>query len=144
MRYDVIEVVAALAPHPTESDRYLVARRAAGEERGGRWEFPGGKIGPGEQHEEALARELREELAVEAEIGPLYLLTSHQYNDMRIRLWTYLARIHGNPTAGPGHTAIRWMSPDEMISVEFSAADLPVVRAIRAGMGEIRHAQIFD
>lgn len=144
MRRVVIEVVAALVPHPTQSNRYLVACRSAGETRGGKWEFPGGKIRAEESHEQALARELREELAVASDIGPLYLLTFHQYEDIGIRLWTYLTTIHGNPTAGPGHSTLAWMLPDEMVSADFSAADLPVIRALRAGMGEIGRAEIFD
>ena len=140
----MVEVVAALIAHPEQKERYLVARRATGEARANRWEFPGGKIQEGESHTAALARELKEELDVGAQIGPLYLLTAHEYDDVHIRLWTYLATIQGEPQTGPGHSALDWMTADEMLDVEFSAADLPVVRAVRAQSSVFRQFQIFD
>jgi len=135
MRQRVIDVVAALVAHAQENGRYLAAQRAPGQNRGNQWEFPGGKIDENEQRAEALARELREELNVGARIGPLFLVTAHRYPDVSVRLWTYRVEIDGIPRPGPYHSRVAWMSTAEMLRADFSAADLPVIRALGAEIG---------
>ncbi len=135
VRRGVIDVVAALIAHVQERGRYLVTLRAPGQTRENQWEFPGGKIEANEQWPEALARELREELNVTARIGPLFLVTAHRYQDVSIRLWTYRVEIAGIPEPGPSHSRVAWMLAAEMLSADFSAADLPVIRALEAGIG---------
>ncbi|MFI9152054.1 (deoxy)nucleoside triphosphate pyrophosphohydrolase [Streptomyces sp. NPDC053367] len=127
MREQTVVVGAALI----EGGRLLAARRSAPPELAGRWELPGGKVEPGEPAEAALARELREELGVEAEVlsrvpgefplRPPYVL----------RVWT--ARLlpgSGEPEPLEDHDALRWLSPRELWDVEWLPQDVPAVRAV--------------
>lgn len=112
-----------------EGNRLLAARRSAPEELAGRWELPGGKVEPGERPEAALARELREELGVDAEVverlpgawplKPPYVL----------HVWT--ARLRpgtGAPEPLQDHDALRWLSAGELWDVDWLDQDVPAVR----------------
>ena len=117
----VIEVVGAIIK---DGGRYLVGQRAAHETQGGLWEFMGGKIEPGETPEEALARECREELALEIEGARIIDSVIHEYPEKIIRLTLLECR----PKAGPvpqalEHQAIRWVTPEEMRTMSFCPAD---------------------
>ncbi|GAA3105359.1 (deoxy)nucleoside triphosphate pyrophosphohydrolase [Streptomyces rectiviolaceus] len=111
-----------------DDGRLLAARRSAPPELAGRWELPGGKVEPGEHPEEALVRELREELGVAAEpvarvpgewpLKPGYVL----------RVWT-AKLLSGAPEPLEDHDELRWLSPDEVWSVEWLDADVPAVAA---------------
>ncbi|MEU5776063.1 (deoxy)nucleoside triphosphate pyrophosphohydrolase [Streptomyces venezuelae] len=114
-----------------DDGRLLAARRSAPPELAGGWELPGGKVEPGERDEDALVRELREELGVRAEpVGrvpgewPLpggYVL----------RVWT--ARlVSGEPRPLEDHDELRWLAPDQVWSVDWLAADVPAVEAALA------------
>ncbi|GAA1561950.1 (deoxy)nucleoside triphosphate pyrophosphohydrolase [Actinomadura kijaniata] len=108
--------------------RLLAAQRAEPPELAGGWEFPGGKVDPGERDEDALVRECAEELGVKIELGdrvggdwPLALSGV-------LRVWT--ARlVEGEPKALE-HIALRWLGADELYDVEWLPGDLPVVEAI--------------
>jgi len=110
--------------------RVLVSRRPAGLHLAGLWEFPGGKIEPGEAPADALARELAEELDVR--IGPSRPLVSvrHEYPDQIVRL--HLFEIHsfeGTPRGVEGQP-LRWVPVDELASLEMPAADRPLIRLL--------------
>ncbi|MEV0587483.1 (deoxy)nucleoside triphosphate pyrophosphohydrolase [Nonomuraea sp. NPDC050310] len=109
--------------------RMLAAQRAEPPELAGGWEFPGGKVDPGEGEAEALVRECREELGVEIAVGrrvggdwPL----GSEYV-MRVFLATLVA---GEPEPKE-HLALRWLAPDEYDSVPWLAADLPVIAVVK-------------
>lgn len=111
--------------------RLLAARRSAPPELAGGWELPGGKVEPGEGCEDALVRELREELGVEAvavERVPGEWPLAKGY---ALRVWT--ARlVSGEPEPLEDHDALRWLVPDEVWTVDWLAADVPAVKALRA------------
>ena len=125
-----MRVVAALIPESAEGTRYLVQQRLPGKSRPLLWEFPGGKVEPGETDQTALARECREELAVELEVGRRRWSTVHAYPDLEVELVLYEARIvSGNP-APLGAQALEWATPERMRELPFCEADLPLLEAL--------------
>jgi len=129
-----VRVVAALIANGAEPARYLVQQRLPGKARGLLWEFPGGKVEPGESDAEALVRECREELAVELSVGGLCHETRHAYADLVVTLALYGARIHGGTEPQPLEChALRFATPEEMAQLPFCEADLPLLEDLRAG-----------
>jgi 8-oxo-dGTP diphosphatase len=113
--------------------RVLIAQRPPDKAMAGLWEFPGGKVEPGERPEEALIRELREELGVtvqEACLAP-FTFASHAYPEFQLLMPLYLCRRwDGTPTAHE-HTAIKWVRPRDLPSWPMPAADLPLIPMLR-------------
>lgn len=111
--------------------RVLACARSAPPEVAGRWEFPGGKVEPGEGEIEALIRECAEELDVRVEIGPRVgrdVRMAHGRSVLRV----YVARLlHGDQPKALEHSELRWLSADELDSVPWLPADAPVVAALR-------------
>ncbi len=122
----IIEVVGAIIRN---GDRYLVGQRAANKAQGGLWEFMGGKIEPGETPEQALARECREELALEIENEHIIDSVVHEYPEKAIRL----TLISCTPKSGSvpkalEHQDIRWVTRAEMDTLDFAPADRELLR----------------
>jgi len=118
-------VVAALI---ARGDEVLVARRKEAGERAGLWEFPGGKVEPGEGERAALARELREELGVRVQVGELYARVDHIYPDLQVELALYRARLHDNEEPRPlTAEELRWVPLRELPALPFCEADVPVL-----------------
>lgn len=122
-----IEVVGAAI---LSSDCVLAAKRGPRQALAGRWEFPGGKVEVGESPEQALIREIREELGCEIEVGEHVTTTTHRYDFATIRLSTYYAGVvTGEPTATE-HAELRWVQITEMSALNWAPADVPAVRSI--------------
>jgi 8-oxo-dGTP diphosphatase len=118
-------VVAALIER---KGSVLVARRKEIGERAGLWEFPGGKVEPGEGERAALARELREELGVRVQVGELYARLEHIYPDLQVELALYRARLHDNEDPRPlTAEELRWVTLRELPALSFCEADVPVL-----------------
>ena len=122
----IIDVVGAIIK---DGDRYLVGQRAANKAQGGLWEFMGGKIEPGETPEQALARECREELALEIEDEHIIDSVVHEYPEKTIRL----TLISCSPKSGSipkalEHQQIRWVTRAEMDTMDFAPADRELIR----------------
>jgi 8-oxo-dGTP diphosphatase len=118
-------VVAALIARAGE---VLVARRKEEGERAGLWEFPGGKVEPGEGERAALARELREELGVRVQVGELYSRLEHIYPDLQVELALYRARLHDDEEPRPlTAQELRWVPLRELPALSFCEADVPVL-----------------
>lgn len=123
---DIVEVVGAIIK---DGDRYLVGQRAANKAQGGLWEFMGGKIEPGETPEQALARECREELALEIENEHIIDSVVHEYPEKTIRL----TLIECTPKSGSApkaleHQQIKWVTRDEMDALDFAPADRDLIQ----------------
>lgn len=111
--------------------RILLARRTHGRDLAGLWEFPGGKVEPGETPEAALARELREELGIEADVGAPLIAVPQQYPHKRLtlevrRVQRWRGRVHGQEGQ-----ALAWVPAERLHSYPMPPADVPVVAALR-------------
>jgi 8-oxo-dGTP diphosphatase len=113
--------------------RILVTRRKADAERGGLWEFPGGKVEPGEQEPTALAREIREELGCDVEVGRFLARHVHAYPDLEVELAFYACSLPPGEEPKPiGVAAMEWAPRGELGRFEFCEADLPVLPLLAA------------
>ncbi len=122
--------VAAAAILDAEG-RVLITRRADHLHQGGLWEFPGGKLEPGEQAEEALARELKEELDIlPTALQPLIRIR-HRYEDREVRLDFYRVTDWIGTPRGLEGQPLRWATPRELPPEAFPAADRPVITALQ-------------
>ena len=111
--------------------RILLARRTEGRDLAGLWGFPGGKVDPGETPEQALIRELREELAIEARLGAPVIAVPQQYPDKRLRLDVRRILSWRGSVKGLDGQALAWVPPHKLPSYAMPAADRPVVAALR-------------
>lgn len=96
------------------------------------WEFPGGKLEPGETPQEALAREIREELNTQVEVGDLLQTIDFDYPVFHLTLHCFLCTVTSGTLELQEHEAARWLSADELYSVDWLPADLAVLPQIRA------------
>lgn len=132
-----VRVVAALIEDPQEPGRFLIQQRLPGAARGLLWEFPGGKVEPGESDAQALIRECREELGIELRVGSYRWAGRHRYQDLEVELVLYRAEILSGIPAPYGAKALRYASPREMRALPFCEADLPLLAALEEGLAEI-------
>lgn len=120
-----MDVVAAVF---TDREYVLACRRRPHLSSGGRWEFPGGKVEAGEEPQAALARELREELDVEAEIGALLDRTITLTPDGPISLACYLTRsLTPLPATSPDHDVISWFDRSRLAALDWAEPDRPAM-----------------
>jgi mutator protein MutT len=124
-----IVVSAAVIEH---DGAFLVTRRPAGTHLAGSWEFPGGKCDAGEALDACLRRELREELAAEAEVGVEIYTTTHDYPDRRVELHFLSCRLISEPSAVLGQE-MRWVKRTALVSLEFPPADAELIRILVNG-----------
>lgn len=126
---EVVQVAAAALVD--EGGRVLLARRHPAAHQGGLWEFPGGKCEPGEPVEQALVRELREELGIEAQDFRPLIRIPHDYGDRRVTLHIYrVTRWQGQPRAQEDQPLV-WVAPSHLNDYPMPAADRPVVTALQ-------------
>jgi 8-oxo-dGTP diphosphatase len=124
-----IRVVAAALYD--EKGRVLIAERPPGRHLAGRWEFPGGKIDAGETEEQALSRELAEELGVALRRGRALLRLIHDYDDRRIDISMWVVEeFSGNPTGLDGQL-LKWVAPAQLDAEDMLAADVPFIAALQ-------------
>ena len=118
--------------------RVLIAQRPEGKQLAGLWEFPGGKIEPGERPEETLIRELREELGIAVKAACLAPLTfaSHPYDDFHLLMPLYACRRWEGFVQSREHQALKWVRPAALRDYPMPPADeplIPVLVDLRAG-----------
>jgi 8-oxo-dGTP diphosphatase len=112
-----------------EGDRVLATQRGYGEFEG-MWEFPGGKIEPGEERVEALKREIGEELAVEIVVEELVCTVEYDYPNFHLTMHCYFCSIANGEVELLEHKSARWLRRDELNEVEWLPADVAVVERL--------------
>ena len=125
-----IEVSAGLVFH---EGRLLIAQRKLDSHLGGLWEFPGGKREPGETFEACLVRELREELAIETEVGELIEEVSHDYPDKQVLLRFFRCRLVAGEPQPIGCHAIAWVTRETLSGYPFPEADAQLLARLASG-----------
>ena len=124
----ITEVVAALI---WQEDRFMICQRPAHKARGLLWEFVGGKVEPGEEKEQALVRECKEELAVALSVGEVFMDVVHEYPDLTVHLTLFNATIAEGIPQKLEHNDIRWITPSEIPEYDFCPADEEILARIR-------------
>ena len=122
-----INVVAAVMIN--DNGEVLCALRSPSMALPDLWEFPGGKIELGENHETALRREIMEELHVDIKIGDKIENTYYEYDKFTIQLTSYFARIISGNLMLTEHAEFRWVKPEELMRLTWAAADIPSVQS---------------
>lgn len=124
-----VEVVAAILIHGNE---ILCAQRAESklEYISKKFEFPGGKIEPGESRQDALKRELNEELNINPEINQPYLTVVHQYPDFELTMHSFLCNTDTKKIVLTEHITSKWLKRSELINLDWAAADIPIVKKL--------------
>ena len=122
------EVVAALI---WRGERFLACQRPAHKARGLLWEFVGGKVEPGESHQQALVRECREELDVTVEVGEVFMEVEHHYPDLTVHLTLFHASIPSGEPKKLEHNDIRWITVDEIDHYAFCPADEEILERLK-------------
>lgn len=113
----------------------LLAQRDGSRDQPGRWEFPGGKVEPGESQPQALARELAEELGIEAEVGEYVASECWQQGDREIRLHAWRVPVWHGTLRLSCHQALAWVTPEQAAHYDLPPADIPLLAAWRAHTG---------
>lgn len=122
-----IEVVAAIITH---NDQIFATQRGYGEFKDG-WEFPGGKMEPGETPQQALVREIREELDTEIEVGSLVETVEYDYPNFHLTMHCFLCTIRSGELVLKEHEAAKWLTREELDSVDWLPADVKVVEKLK-------------
>ena len=131
--YRTVKVVAAVI---RRGNKIFATQRGYGEYKDG-WEFPGGKVEPGESLRDALVREIREELDADITVGEKIVTVNLDYTDFYLSMDCFWASLNeGEQLKLLEHEAARWLSCDELDSVEWLPADVKVVEAIRKALAE--------
>ncbi|BBI31324.1 8-oxo-dGTP diphosphatase MutT [Cohnella abietis] len=121
----MIEVAAAIIENG--QGRILIARRKKGKSQEGLWEFPGGKLEPGESPEACLVRELQEEMGIEISPYSYFGENEHDYGTVQIKLIAYLATYSHGEIRLVDHDDYRWSKREELREYEWAPADVPFV-----------------
>ena len=123
-----IEVVAAVIFD--EQGRIFATQRGYGEWKDW-WEVPGGKIEPGETPQQALHREIHEELDAKVEIGPLLRTIDFDYPTFHLTMHCFKCKLSGNHLTLIEHEAARWLKPEELDSVKWLPADVEIINDLK-------------
>lgn len=122
-----IQVVAAII---IKDSKVFATQRGYGDFKDG-WEFPGGKIEPKETNQEALMREIKEELKADIKVGELLHTVDYDYPKFHLTMHCYLCTLESENITLTEHEAARWLDYDELDSLEWLPADIEVVTALK-------------
>ncbi|MCI1722519.1 MAG: 8-oxo-dGTP diphosphatase MutT [Lachnospiraceae bacterium] len=124
----IVKVVAAIIKH---DGKIFATQRGYGAFKDG-WEFPGGKIEQGETPQEALRREIREELETDIEVGDLFDIIEYDYPEFHLSMGCYLCTIRSGSLVLKEHEAAKWLTKENLDSVDWLPADLTIIEKLKA------------
>lgn len=124
-----VEVVAAVIH---QGDLFYVVQRPFKGEVGGKWEFPGGKIEANESKEEALKREIKEELNLDLKIEKFLLTSKHEYKTFKIKLHFFLCSIQDGKPILNEHIGQQWVKVTDLINIDLAPADEAVLKDLKS------------
>jgi 8-oxo-dGTP diphosphatase len=127
--------VPVVAGFLKKDGRVLVGQRPENHSLAGQWEFPGGKIEAGETPEKALARELEEELDIDASIGDLKMACTHSYGDVGILILFYEVLFWKGEPKAKHHLALEWIYPEELLDRSIPEANRKLIDQIFKALG---------
>lgn len=130
-----IKVTAAIICDDMEKPSKIFATAKGYGEFKGQWEFPGGKIEEGETSEEALVREIREELDVDIEVGSLIHTIEYDYPTFHLSMDCFLAKVNEGRMVLKEAEAARWLTKSELYDVQWLPADLSLIEVLEKMMG---------
>ncbi len=133
-----IEVSAAIIRDA--QNRIFATQRGGGDWKDW-WEFPGGKIEPGETPQQALRREIREELDTEITVGELLHIVEWDYPKFHLTMRCFLCTVERGSLTLLEHEAARWLAPDELASVQWLPADWEVIEVLKKHEATASHPQ---
>lgn len=110
-----------------DGDKVLITRRPDGKRHPGFWEFPGGKVDPGESPEQALCREMLEELDVEVRVSGIYEVVFYRYEWGPVLILAYQCELLSDTLRDLGVAEHRWVLPREMVNFNILPADQPII-----------------
>ena len=131
------EVTVVGAVIQDERKRVLCALRSKEMILANYWEFPGGKVEKGENYHEALTREIQEELGCTILVEEKITKVTHDYDNRRVHLHTYLCRIRNGRPVAKEHAKIKWVELDQLHLLNWAPADLPTLHIITDHKGEV-------
>ena len=133
-----VKVVAAVITASNENGEKMIfaTQRGYGEFKDG-WQFPGGKVEPGETPQAALKREIMEELETEIEVGDLIETIEYDYPTFHLSMDCFWAQIVKGDLVLREHEAAKWLTKEQLESVDWLPADLGLVEKVRVGMKKI-------
>ncbi len=122
-----IEVVAAVIK---DGDKYFCAKRKNEGELAKKWEFPGGKIESGETHQDALIREIKEELNTEIQVNDFLITINHEYKTFFLEMHVYNCTVKKGDLIISEHLDSKWETIKEMLNMDFADADIPILKRL--------------
>ena len=97
-----------------------------------KYEFPGGKMEPGETREETIIREIKEELAIDIIVKEAFLTITHQYPDFHITMHSFICEVNDTEVTLTEHINFQWLGKEELNKLDWAAADIPIVNKLIA------------
>jgi mutator protein MutT len=131
-----VKTIRVVGAAIVRNGRCLVAQRGLLQSQAGKWEFPGGKVEAGESPEVALQREITEELGVCITVGQLLGQSVTQLGEVNVDLAVYAAQSTSGEVSLREHARVVWALPDDLATFDWSAADVPIVAAVRDWLSE--------
>lgn len=129
------KVVAAVLVN--RQGQVLIAQRPPGKWQEGRWEFPGGKLEPGEGEEAAVRRELEEELGIQVDVTQRIAECTHDYGDRQVEMGLWLVLRHAGEPRGLDGQALKWVTLAQLPNEDLLEADLPLIAVLEHALGVV-------